>query len=395
MNKFIDKYYVARENTNSLKWDLVEQRFNGKNLLPLWVADLDFKVPEGVQRALHERVDHGVFGYSFIPDSYYEAFFQWEQERYQVALEKEWIRFANGVVSGFYWMVSTYTQPEESVLILSPVYYPFYDSIKDTGRHLVTSDLINEGGNYRLNFAEIEAKIVAEQVKLYIHCSPHNPVGRVWTREEQEQLFDLCLKHDVMIVSDEIHQDLTRPETTFVSALAMDQKYYSHLVVLKSISKTFNLAAMLISHIIIPAEARRQTYDAYAKTFEQSAVGVLGAIATEAAYREGGAWLESLLEVVEYNYELLATTFARELPQAIVSPKEGTYLAWVDLSAYVPAGEMVALMQDKCGIAIDYGEWFGANCEGFIRLNLGTKPDNIAYAVQQIVTHIQATYVNK
>lgn len=389
VNQFVERYGVERKGTDSVKWDFMSEKFSKDELLPLWVADMDFKVPEGVRQALQARLDHGVFGYTVIPESYYEAYFNWQKTHYGVTLAKEWLRFSPGVVSSFFWMVNAFTQPADSVLILSPVYYPFYDSIKETGRTLVTSDLINQDGNYTIDFADIEAKIIANKVKLFIHCSPHNPVGRVWTVAEQTQLFDICLKHGVVIVADEIHQDLIRPDLKHVAALSLGEKYYEKLIVLNAPSKTFNLAGLLNSHILIPDTSLRATYDEYVASFHKASTNLIGFIATEAAYRTGDQWLEGLIEVIEHNYEILVRTFGQELPEIIVSPKEGTYLAWVDLSAYVPADELVDFMENRCGIAVDYGEWFGSNCEGFIRINLGTDPKNIQYTADKIVAEIK------
>lgn len=388
VNDFVKKYGVERKQTNSVKWDGMSENFAREDLLPLWVADMEFKAPEAVQKALLERVEHGVFGYTVVPDSYYETFFAWQAQRYQVTLQKEWLRFSPGVVSSFYWMVNAFTEVQESVLILAPVYYPFYDSIKETGRKVVTSQLVNEAGKFTIDFHDVEQQIIEHQVKLFIHCSPHNPVGRVWTLAEQEQLFEICLKHNVIIVSDEIHQDLTRPDITYVSSLNMAEKYRKQLIVLTAPSKTFNLAGLLNSHIIIPDKELGQRYDEYAVTVNKGVTSLMGIVAAEAAYQSGAQWLTGLVGVIEHNYQILKTAFAEKTPHVILSEKEGTYLAWVDLRAYLKPSETKEFMEDKCGLAIDYGEWFGQGYEGYIRINLGTDPKYIEYASQKITSEL-------
>ncbi len=388
IDEFVEKYGVERKDTDSVKWDGMTENFGTNELLPMWVADMEFKGPEAMQQAMIKRVEHGAFGYSIVPDSYYEAFFNWQAERYQVNLEREWIRFSPGVVSSFFWMVNAFTAEQEGVIVLAPVYYPFYHSINDTNRRLVTSGLINEKGYFSIDYADFEAKIVENNVKLFIHCSPHNPVGRVWTAEEQNRLFDICLKHDVLIVSDEIHQDLTRQDHPHVAALALDGKYRSHLIVLNAPSKTFNLASLLNSHIVIADPELRKRYDAYANTTVKSVNSLFGMVATEAAYREGSQWLEGLNDVIEHNFNSLKEVFTEKAPEIVLTEKEGTYLAWVDLRAYLKPDEVIDFMQVNCGIAVDYGEWFGEGYEGFIRINLGTLPKNVRFAATKIVEEL-------
>jgi len=393
VTKFCEENLVYRKNTNSLKWDALEARYGDANLLPLWVADMEFKAPKGVIDALVKRSEHGVFGYTEIPDSYYEAFFNWQKSRYGVSLEREWVSFSPGVVSSFYAMVQAYSQVGEGVIILSPVYYPFFHAVRDGKRQLVTSELVNEAGDYRINFADFEQKIIENDVKVFIHCSPHNPVGRVWDESELVQLFDICIKHNVVIVSDEIHQDLTRGENPFISALKLDQKYFEKLIVLNSPSKTFNVACLLHSHIIIPNEELRSTYEAYLKMVSPPEISVMGMIAAEAAYRTGSDWLEGLLAVIEANYQTVVQAFSEKAPKIIVSPKQGTYLLWIDLRGYLSPDEVKVFIQDKCGLAIDFGDWFGEESKGFIRINLGTDPQFIKEATAKMIQVLETDYL--
>lgn len=384
---FIEKYATNRLNTNSLKWDALDERYGNKDLIAMWVADMEFKVPEQVTQALTERVAHGVYGYSFTPDSYYDAFFNWEEQRHGLTLKKDWIRFGTGVVNSLYALVNAYTQPGDGVLILTPVYYPFFNAVQDNHRQLVTSELLNDHGSYSIDFDDVEAKIKANEVRLFIQCSPHNPVGHVWTEAEETKILALCEQYHVLVVSDEIHQDLEiDPENhPFISALTVaNQRFADNVIVLNSPSKTFNVACLLNSHVIIPNAALRQRYDDYSQRTNQTETNILGQTAGEAAYRYGAEWLDQILEIVRDNYHYLTTELAAHAPKIVVADLQGTYLTWLDIRPYVKPEYTREFIQDKCGLAVDFGEWFSANDKGFVRLNLATDPKYVHQAVQNI-----------
>lgn len=389
VKKFIETYYVERKGTNSVKWDGLNNKYTRDDLLPLWVADMDFRVPEKVQEMMKERIEHGVFGYSFVGDSYYEAFINWQKNRHDTHVEKDWIRFTTGVVNSFNYLIQSFSKEQDSVLILSPVYYPFFDAVKNNNRELVVSKLINTDGFYSVDFADFEEKIIKHNIKIFLHCSPQNPVGRVWSKEELTQLFEICHKHNVLVISDEIHQDFIQPGKTFISALSLDKKYQDNLFVLTAPSKTFNLASLLNSHVIIPNETRRDQFDGYLEKGIGSTISLMGMIATEAAYLHGEEWLDSLIEVIEYNFETMKQLLKDKLPHAVVTNKEATYLAWVDLSYYLSPKEMISTMEDKVGIAIDYGEWFDENSGSCIRINLATKTEHVIKATEKLIDTIK------
>ena len=391
MTEFEKKYYVERRGTGSAKWDGLAFQFSSADLLPFWVADMDFRVPECVCDALREMADFGVFGYYGAGPKYDQAIVDWEQRRHGYSIEPKWLRFSPGVVAGIYRSVQAYTDKGDRCIILSPCYYPFMHAVHDNGRELVCSKLINTDGVYSIDFADFEAKIVERQVKLFILCSPHNPVGRVWTAGELRQLLEICKKHDVTVVSDEIHQDIvTGPRKHIPTATVNDAG--ARIITLSAASKTFNLAAMNHSFAIIPDEEMRKQYDEACK-YAHIGGGMPGYIATMAAFNGGESWLESLLDELRGNAMYLEKTLREALPDIVISPLEGTYLMWVDLGAYVKQEDLKDLIETKCGLALDYGKWFydegddGGDCH--VRVNLATSRDNIAELARRLIAAIQ------
>ena len=380
--------YKERKHTSCEKWDGLENVFGQDNLLPLWVADMDFEVPDCVKEALFEYVEQGTFGYYRIPDSYYHAFINWEKEQHEYTVQKEWIRFSPGVVSAFNWIVNFMTNPGDAVIINTPVYYPFLNAVKDNHRTLITSDLVNRNGTYSINFEDFETKVMRNNVKLFILCSPHNPVGRVWTKEELKTLLDICRKHHVFVIADEIHHDLTYGDAKHIPSLSIGD-YDDMMILLTSPSKTFNLAACQNSIIVIPDEQVRCKWDAFAQPLHVTNGNAFGYIAAEAAYKNGLSWYEEMKEVVYENYLWMKQAFQDDLPKIIVSPLEGTYLAWIDMGHYINPKDMIDFMQNKCGLAFDYGDWFGEDAyKSFIRMNLATSRENIELAVKRIIQNL-------
>ena len=389
IEEFVEKYYVERQHTNSLKWDLLEERFGQADLLPLWVADMDFKVSQAITKTLKDRILHGVYGYTFAGKSYYQAYNSWMETYFSFPIKEEWVRFSTGAVQAIYHLLYTFTDENDSVIIQSPVYYPFNDAIKDTNRRLVNVDLVNNDGYFTIDFERFEQAIIDQSVRLYIHCSPHNPVGRVWTEEEQAKLFAICQKHNVLIISDEIHQDFTFEREHIPAANVSEGVHRPRVITVNSASKSFNIAGLTHCNIVITDDGLRQKYDDFANSMIKTEVNIMGLFATEAAYVDGMDWMASLKNVIYHNYEIVRDYFTKFAPEITVSPLEGTYLVFVDLRKVVKSDEMVEFIQEKCGLAVDYGEWFGEGYEGFIRLNLATKPENIEKAVQTIVEQLR------
>ena len=391
MNKetFIRENCPDRRGTNCSKWDILSSKYGDPDLISMWVADMDFKAPEEVTRALRKKTDFGIYGYSLTPDGYYRSFIRWEKERHGWDVNRDWIRFAPGVVTGIFWCIHMLTNPGDAVIIHMPVYYPFHHAVEDTGRRLIYSELVNTKGVYTIDFQDFEKKIVDNKVKVFILCSPHNPVGRVWTEEELETMLAICKAHHVTVISDEIHHDLIIGSRPHIPTATVKNGGYSDLIItLTSASKTFNLAGMKNSFVIIPGETLRNKFDALVLNLHEDTGNMLGYYAVEAAYTYGRQWLDTVLSVIRDNYEYIRNRIQNELPLAVLSPLEGTYLAWLDLSGYLGKADengMKHFVQEKARLAVDYGQWFGAGGNGFIRLNLATSPLWVKKAVDGLV----------
>ena len=381
--------YVDRKGTHCEKWDGLGERFGREDLLALWVADMDFRVPQCVLEAEKDYLDTGVFGYYHPSEGYYQAFMDWEQERHGYSVQREWLRFSPGVVPAINWLIQIFTKPQDRVMVLTPVYYPFLHAVRDNDRTLVACQLVHQDGQYTVDLAAFETAIAENQVRMFIMSSPHNPVSRVWRREELTAMLDICKKHGVLVLSDEIHQDLTFDGHKHIpSATAGD---YSHMVItLTAASKTFNLAGCQNAFVVLPDAKLRKEYDAFTKRIHIREGNPFGYIAVEAAYRGGKAWLQQVQEIICNNYGYLREQLAIHLPKACVTPLEGTYLMWVDFAAYLQPEEMERFFEETCGIAVDYGAWFEGDGQSHIRINLATSRENVEKAFSSILQGLQA-----
>ena len=384
--EFLKEYLVDRKNTNSLKWDALDVRYGDPDLISMWVADMEIKSPKEIIEALKNRCEHGVFGYSYASDEYYSALISWLKENHNFNIEKDWIRFSQGVVTAIYCFINIFTKINDSVLILTPVYYPFHNAVKDNNRKLITSDLINDNGYFTINYEDVEKKIIENDVKLFIQCSPHNPAGRVWKEDELRKMLEICKKHNVLVVSDEIHQDLVLKGNKHIPAATVDNcKYADNIITVNAASKTFNLAGLTHSNIIISNLKIREKFDFEFKKINQIEVNILGMLATQVGYEKGKEWLENLIDLIQDNYDYLKSELNKNIPDIIVTPLEGTYLAFLDLRKIISVNEVKNFIQDKARLAIDFGEWFGDSFKGFIRLNLATDPEIVKKAVSNII----------
>ena len=377
--------YVDRKNTDCNKWDNLESVFGADGLLPFWVADMDFRVDEHIIRAMHDYVEAGVPGYYKIPDSYFRSFIEWEKNEHGQAVEREWIRFSPGIVIGFHIALQVLTDPGDGVLISTPVYYPFSHAIKNNDRKMIASELVNEGGRYHIDFDDFESKIRDHNVRAFILCSPHNPVCRVWTEDELSQMLDICRRYDVAVIADEIHQDLVFGDNRHIPTLGLSREG-DRIIMLAAASKTFNIAALQNSFVVIPDTGLRDEWDRFMTGLRINQGNAMGYVATEAAFKYGKPWLEEVKSAIRDNYDYICREFSENLPKVVMTPLEGTYLAWADFGAYLTPDEIQPFMQDQCGLAFDYGSWFGGDHSGsFIRINLATSRENIEEMIRRIM----------
>ena len=390
VREFCDRYALKdRFGTNSLKWDKLKERFGDDDLIPMWVADMDFKVPECVVKAVNDRAASGVFGYAFTPDSYYEAVADWEWKHFGYKPDKEKIRVTHGVVSALFWAVDMYTKPEDAVIILTPVYNQFAGAANINDRKLISCDLNYNKGVFTFDAARFEKDIAENDVKLYIMCSPHNPAGRVWTEDELVTMLDICKRYGVLVVSDEIHQDLVFGDHKHIpSASVAGGKYKDMIITLNAASKTFNLATCLTSSAIIENDELLKIWDDFTARYFHVEDNVFGLAAVEAALKGGEDWYDGMKKTIWHNYELFRDALA-EWPDIYVSPLEGTYLMFVDFRKVIPADECRAFIQDKCRIAANYGEAYGEIFKGFVRFNLAAAPETIKKAIDNIVGELE------
>ena len=388
---FVQKYGINRKNTDSVKWDGMAKSFDGRNdLVPMWVADADFKCPDEAVQAIENFASLGVYGYTLAPQTYKQAFIEWERKRHHYECREEWIRFVPGVVSGIYIIIKALTNPGDAVIIQTPVYYPFSDAVKNTRRKLITNELVDNNGRYEMNLDDFEQKIIENDVKLYILCSPHNPVARVWSEQELDRVFDICIKHNVTIISDEIHQDLIFGDHKHITSPIVSQgKYSDSIIMLTSASKTFNIAGLQNSFLVTASIELGEKIDEELKYDAIHTGNPFGYRAAEAAYRYGESWLEDFLKVIEENYQSLKMILSQD-GRIHVYPLEGTYLCWVDLRECVFPDDVHRVVQDIAGVAVDFGEWFGECSKGFIRINLATIPERVQDVGKRLLNAIDA-----
>lgn len=362
---------IPRYNTKSIKWDSLKERYGQEDLLPLWVADMDFQASPSITNAIMKRVGHPIYGYSFISDEYYNSIIKWMERRHNWEVEKDWIVFTPGVVTALSYAIKACTNPGDSIIIQAPVYHPFRSTIESNNRDVVINPLIYQDGRYNMDFEDLERKI-DNNTKMLILCSPHNPVGRVWTKEELCKLSDICLKHDIIIVSDEIHFDLIYKGYVHTVLANISTQVRDNCIVCTAPSKTFNLAGIQVSNIIIPNKEIREKYCVELEKDHIVRPNVFGQDALIAAYNESEKWLDSLIEYLEGNKDFFIDFIQTRIPQLKVVKPEGTYLLWVDCSGLdMNKVEINDFFLNKCKLALNEGQIFGEEGNMFQRFNIG------------------------
>lgn len=372
--EFTKKYYVRRKNTDCIKWDNPEI----KNKLPMFIADMDFKTEPKIIELMQERIKHGSFGYSFLPKDYYNIVASWNKKRNNLTINKKWVRFSKGAVDAMYQLLYTFTKPKDSILILTPAYPPFYDSIRKTGRSIVTSKLIRKDNLFTINYEDVEKQIIKHKVKMMFFCTPHNPLGRVWTKEELKKLLKITHKHKVLVVSDEVHSDIIMKGYKFIPTLLM-KEYQNDIITLSAASKTFSLAIFNHCHILIPNKKLRDIFDTYQQKQHRKSVNILDAYPTYYGYKYGEKWLEDLTDVIKENYNYVTKRLGKYFN---FLPLQGTYLMFIDFSKYTK--DAYKFLYDKCDIVPNAGETFAKEYKAWARINLATSLNNIKLACNRI-----------
>ena len=384
---------LDRKNTDSEKWEpcVLEEKF-GKgrgNLLPLWVADMDFLCPDVIVNAMEQRLSHRVFGYSLNDSGHNAALINWFDRRHGWQIEQNAIVHTPGLVPAVNYLIQCFTRPGDGVLIQTPVYYPFAGSIKANGRQVVENPLVLTDGRYEMDFKDLEDKVRDSRVKLAVLCSPHNPVGRAWTRDELERFGQICLDHDVLIFADEIHCDLVMPGFKHVSFQSISPRLANGSIAGNAASKTFNLAGLGFSSLVIPNDSYRHEMGRFFNRIGldcNGAASLFGAIATRAAYEGGEPWLTDLITYLHANFEYLKKTLEKELPGIRVFNLEATYLPWIDFN---PLGlsptQIIRKIEENAGIALDHGEWFGDAGAGYERVNIACPRQTLTKAVNALI----------
>ena len=373
---------VPRRHSGSYKWDSVPE-----DALPLWVADMDFEVAPAIKKALEQRVAHGVFGYTQVDDSYYEAVISWFERRHQWTIDRRWMLYTSGVVPAISCAIKALTLPGEQVLVQTPVYNCFFSSIKNQGCQILENRLVRADDHYVIDWDDFEQKCAEEKTTVFLLCNPHNPGGRVWTKDELEKMGAICAKHHIFVISDEIHCELVMPGYKFTPFAAVSEVNLHNSVTLSSPSKSFNTAGLQIANIICEDNEVRRRIDRVVNIFEVCDVNPFGPIALKAAYNESEDWLDALNEYIWGNYQLLRDTLAQKLPQLKVMKLEGTYLAWVDISSLGINSDAVTekLLRDG-HVFVSSGTLYGREAgEGFIRVNLACPRAVLSEGINRIV----------
>lgn len=376
---------IDRRGTGCAKWDGHAELGVPPDALPLWVADMDFAVMPQVTEAIKKRISHQVYGYSLPLDSYFESLMGWFKRRFDWQVEREWLLTVPGVVPALNLALRAFTQPGDSVLIQPPVYPPFAAAVVGNERKLVENPLVIEGNSYRLDLEDFEEKIAANKVKLFILCSPHNPVGRVWSQEELKAMGDICLRYDVLIVADEIHQDLTYPGVKHYPLPRVNEVFGQRGIVCTAPSKSFNLAGLQTSNIIIANSELRAKFKQLAKCWGLGKVNVVGLVASEAAYTYGDQWLDAAMAYIAANARFVRDYLKENLPLIKMTDSQGLYLLWLNFNELATdPKELENFLSTKAHLWLNQGYTFGEQGNGFVRLNIACPRSLLAQALAQL-----------
>ena len=373
---------IDRRNTDCVKYDYREEYFGNPDVLPMWVADMDIETPDFIREAVMERARHPIYGYSVRRDAYFNAIINWQKRRLNWEIEKEWIMFSPGVVPAFNFAVHAFTKPGDKIIVQPPVYFPFFSAINNNGRVQVDNQLLLKDGKYQVNFDDLRQK--AKDAKMLFLCSPHNPVGRCWTKEELLEIANICLENEVILMSDEIHGDLIIPGFKHIPTASLSKEIADITVTCIAPSKTFNMAGLDTSSVIISNEKLRAKYQDFLKKIHINSGNLFGAVACQAGYTYGDQWLDELMIYIQKNYRKLKSAL-EDFETLNLMPLEATYLAWIDFrKTKMPDNEIKECLINKAKLGFSHGPVFGSGGEGFQRINLAAPSLMIEQAILKL-----------
>ena len=377
---------IERKGTSSVKWDQMKFVFGEEDLLPMWVADMDFKPPEAVTQALQKRLSHEIFGYTSIPDSTGEAIREWMKKRHDWEIEADWILYNHGVVPSLGLAILAFTEPGDHILLQSPVYTPFFTMIEANDRKVTNCPLHLVNNRYEIDFEQFEETLKNNHVKLFFLCNPHNPSGRVWKREELKKIAELCQKYHVLILSDEIHSDLVGAPNKHFPIASIDASYREFIITCIAPTKTFNLAGLQASSLIVPNPTLRKKIETIQHQQGFHTLNAFGIIGMEAAYKYGEDWLNQLLFYIKENVHLVKETVEAELPAVKVMEPEGGYLIWIDCrDTGLSDEELKTRLIEKGRLALEPGKKYGPGGEGFLRMNVGCSRETVKEGIARFI----------
>lgn len=383
---------IDRTGNHAAKWEEIGNKFISNDLFPMWIADMDLKTAPEIIEAMREKLEQGIFGYVYRPASYYQSAADWIERRFGYKINAKTLINSPGVVPTLSILVRLMTKPDEKILIQSPVYYPFSSVVKENNRELVVNNLVKDENNYyTIDFEDFEKKLSDEKVTLFIMCSPHNPVGRVWKREELEKMSELCLKHNVRVIADEIWRDIIMPGNKHIPAASLSKEIENNTITCFSPTKTFNLAGLQASFVTFPRENEWKMFDEELGKLDVKRNSPFSLVGFEAAYTKGEQWLDELLIYLDKNMDYVIEFVKENMPEVKVRKPEGTYLMWLDFSSLgLSKEELSMLMQKEGKIAFDDGFWFGENGTGFERMNVACPRYMVEEGMNRVLNAIKA-----
>lgn len=375
---------AVREGTNCIKYDRREETFGKKDVIPMWVADMDFNTPDFIISALKERLNHEICGYSFRPAEYYTSIIEWIKTKHNWNIEKEWISFSPGIVPALNFSTLAFTNPGDNIIVQPPVYFPFFSAVESHGRNLIYNQLKETDGRWEIDFESLSG-IIDSKTKMIIISNPHNPVGRVWSPEELKCLADICLKKNILILSDEIHSDLVLPGFIHTPIASLSDEIAASTITFMAPSKTFNLAGLSTSSVIISNPVHRKSFNRVLDNLHIGGGNIFGTIASIAAYSNGHKWLEALLDYIDNNIDFTADYCRKMIPEINPVIPEATYMMWLDCRKLGMNGrELQSFFINKAGIGMNEGSTFGPGGEGFMRINLAATHQTVMRALEQM-----------